>query len=78
MTSRPDYYVIPLVGRDPILAMDVTDALRMNFNLGCVLKYVVRQGRKPGNSALQDLKKAQDCLSREMALLETCQEETRA
>ena len=69
----PDYYAISTEWSGPdgyIDAMDVIDALGFNFNMGCVVKYVVRHGRKPGEPALKDLKKARDCLNREIARLE--------
>lgn len=74
--DRPGYYEVPdtwLTRRGAALyanAPDLIDALALNFNLGCVLKYVVRQGRKPNTPALVDLRKARDCLQREIERLE--------
>ena len=74
--SVPDYYKIEvnlmkaLFDSYQVDAMSLIDALGLNFNMGCVVKYVVRHGRKPGEPALKDLKKARDCLNREIARLE--------
>lgn len=43
--------------------IDITE--NMNFNLGNVIKYAARAGRKPGNDALTDLDKAVWYLNRE-------------
>ena len=51
-------------------AWDVIDDYDLNFNLGNVIKYVLRFGRKTtGEEALQDLKKARDYLDREIEKL---------
>lgn len=71
--DRPAYYVLPgllLAHDEPANIADAIDGLGLNFNCGCVLKYLVRQGRKPGTPALVDLKKARDCLQREIERLE--------
>jgi hypothetical protein len=47
---------------------DITGAF--SFNLGNVIKYVWRAGRKDGNPVLQDLRKAQWYLEREIGRLE--------
>jgi hypothetical protein len=62
----PDYYKIPGTGLD---AMTLIEALRLNFTMGCIFKYAIRAGRKTKNP-LQDLRKAQVCLAREIARLE--------
>lgn len=51
-----------------IEAIDVIDAFDLNFNLGNVVKYVLRAGRKTEN-ALDDLNKAIDYLDREIIKL---------
>ena len=38
----------------------------LNFNLGIVIKYVLRAGKKAGNSKSQDLQKAIDYLMFEL------------
>ena len=44
-------------------------AERFNFNLGNAIKYIWRAGRKPEQSALSDLKKAEDYIGREILRL---------
>lgn len=48
----------------------VIRAWGLGFVLGNVVKYVARAGKKPGNSKLQDLKKARDYLNKEIEELE--------
>ena len=52
-----------------IEAIDVIEAFELGFNLGNVLKYVLRSGRK--GDALEDLEKAAWYLDREIDKLET-------
>jgi uncharacterized protein DUF3310 len=47
-------------------AIDVIEAFDLGFNLGNVCKYILRAGRKNGNTRLQDLQKARDYLDREI------------
>lgn len=49
---------------------DVIRDWNLNFNLGNAVKYISRNGRKAGNSALQDLKKARQYLDFEIDFLE--------
>lgn len=49
---------------------DVIWDWKLDFNLGNVVKYISRCGRKPDNSMLQDLKKARQYLDFEVAFLE--------
>ena len=49
---------------------DVIRDWNLNFNLGNAVKYISRNGRKDGNSALQDLKKARQYLDFEIDFLE--------
>ena len=49
---------------------DVIRDWQLNFNLGCVIKYIARNGRKDGNPSLQDLKKARQFLDFEIEYLE--------
>lgn len=65
--TTPDYYKIALpIGT--VTPFDLAEALDFNFNRGCVLKYLLRAGRK--GDALADLKKARNCLDREISRLE--------
>ena len=45
---------------------EVIEDFNLNFNLGNVLKYVTRAGKKPGTTRLQDLRKARLSLDREI------------
>lgn len=56
--ETPNHY------KGTIQPIDLIDAQNLNFNLGNVVKYCCRQGRK--DSALDDLKKAQYYLEREI------------
>lgn len=47
---------------------DVIDEYGLDFYRGSVLKYVLRAGAKPGNSRLQDLKKARHYLDKAIEL----------
>jgi hypothetical protein len=49
--------------------IDVIDAWGLGFALGNAVKYISRAGRKPGNDALTDLRKAAFYLAREIARL---------
>lgn len=62
--NSPDYYTIG--GVQPI---DLIEAKDLNFNLGNVIKYVARSGKKSPDQ-LPDLKKALDYLQREISRLE--------
>lgn len=60
-TIRPDYYK-----SNGIEVLDLTDAFDLNFNLGNVVKYVVRAGKKDGEEKEKDLAKAKFYLNREL------------
>lgn len=60
-TIRPDYYK-----SNGIEVLDLTDAFDLNFNLGNVVKYVVRAGKKYGEEKEKDLAKAKFYLNREL------------
>lgn len=49
---------------------DVIRDWELNFNLGNVVKYISRNGRKEGESALKDLRKARQYLDFEIEALE--------
>ena len=62
--ERPKYY------KNTSNDLDVIDIVKMfdlNFNLGNILKYIVRQGKK--EDTIQDLKKAREYLDREIYFL---------
>jgi hypothetical protein len=54
---------------------DVIYDWNLDFNLGNVVKYISRNGRKDGNTALQDLKKARQYLDFEIDFLEKAEKE---
>lgn len=49
---------------------DVIYDWKLNFNCGCVIKYLARAGRKEGNSKLQDLLKAKQYIEFEIEEVE--------
>jgi Protein of unknwon function (DUF3310) len=49
--------------------IDVIADWKLNFNRGCVVKYVARAGRKYPAKEVEDLEKARYCLDREIARL---------
>lgn len=51
-------------------AINVIEAWNLGFCLGNTVKYIARAGKKPGNSELQDLKKAHWYLERRIAQIE--------
>lgn len=59
--NTPDYYK----GDDGFDVIDIIKMLNLNFNLGNVLKYIVRAGKKTPDR-IQDLEKAAEYLRREM------------
>ena len=46
--------------------IDLINAQDLNFNLGNVVKYVCRAGKKKGENALSDLEKAQNYINYEI------------
>lgn len=55
---NPTYY------QGSIQPIDLIDEFQLNFSRGCVIKYVVRAGKK--NNELEDLMKAKWYLEREI------------
>lgn len=51
--------------------IDVIEDWGLNYRLGCALKYIARNGRKPGEDPREGLKKAIWYLEREIASLES-------
>ena len=49
--------------------IDLINAQNLNFNLGNVVKYVCRAGKKQGESNLKDLNKAKDYINYEIKRL---------
>ena len=52
-----------------IQPIDLINAQNLNFNLGNVVKYVCRAGKKQGESNLKDLNKAKDYINYEIERL---------
>ena len=50
--------------------IDLINAQNLNFNLGNVVKYVCRAGKKQGESNLKDIEKAKDYINYEIKRLE--------
>ena len=46
--------------------IDLINAQNLNFNLGNVVKYVCRAGKKKGENVLSDLEKAQNYINYEI------------
>lgn len=65
---KPDYY-----RSSRFDVIDITNQFQMNFNLGNVLKYIVRAGNKNPQKHLEDLTKAKEYLEREIKYIETTQ-----
>lgn len=58
-------------GKDnPYEAIRVIEAWGLGFCLGNAVKYLCRAGRKPGTDTLEDLRKAQWYLAREIERIE--------
>lgn len=57
-------------GIEPI---DYINSHNMNFNCGCVVKYITRNGKKDGECPIKDLKKAIDYINFEIERLENVQ-----
>lgn len=64
--ERPEHYVAGAL----IEPVAVIDDWELDFYLGQVVKYLRRHGKKPGEPAAQDLKKARWYLDRRIANLE--------
>lgn len=63
--SHPSHYT-----DGNIEVIDYIEDKKLNFNLGNVIKYISRAGKKDTSKTLQDLKKAQWYLNREISNLE--------
>lgn len=61
---NPDYY-----NNRRYQPVHVIREWNLNFNLGNVIKYVMRAGHKPGNPAIEDLQKARDYIDFELETL---------
>lgn len=61
--TTPSHY------KGTVQPIDLIIAQNLNFNLGNVVKYVCRAGRKAGESNLKDLEKAKDYINYEITRL---------
>ena len=59
--NHPDHYQAK--GME---AIDVIEAYNLNFSLGSAIKYILRAGKKPGESSVEDLNKAIWYIQREI------------
>lgn len=60
MNKTPKHY------QGTIQPIDLIKAQNLNFNLGNVVKYVCRAGKKDGENILSDLEKAKNYLNYEI------------
>lgn len=60
---KPAYYKINIKGV-PVDVIDIANAYNLSFMKGNALKYILRAGKK--DNLIQDLKKAIECLQREI------------
>tara|TARA_Y100001980_G_C14500350_1_gene276380 strand:+ start:936 stop:1217 length:282 start_codon:yes stop_codon:yes gene_type:complete len=61
MAESPTYYT-----RGNIEVWDFIRDQKLNYHLGCALKYICRAGKKPDNTAAKDLNKAIHYLQNEL------------
>lgn len=59
--NDPEHYA-----GDKMSVIDIINAFNCNFNVGNIIKYVLRAGKKPGSAELEDLKKAKRYLEFEI------------
>ena len=59
-TNTPPHY------QGTIQPIDLINAQDLNFNLGNVVKYICRAGKKKGENILTDLEKAKDYINFEI------------
>jgi hypothetical protein len=59
--SNPQHY------KNKVTPIDIIEMYDLNFSLGNVIKYVLRAGKKEGESDLDDLNKALWYLQREIS-----------
>lgn len=64
IVTKPKYYKIEIKGV-PLDVIDIANAYNLSFMKGNALKYILRAGKK--DNAIQDLKKAIECLNREIS-----------
>jgi len=67
--TRPKYYQIKVKGVECDV-FDLEEALGLGMKLGTALKYMTRAGEKDPAKHIEDLKKAIECINREIAAIE--------
>lgn len=60
MNKTPQHY------KGKLQPIDLINAQNLNFNLGNVVKYVCRAGKKEGENILSDLEKAKNYINYEI------------
>lgn len=60
MNKTPQHY------KGKLQPIDLINAQNLNFNLGNVVKYVCRAGKKDGENILSDLEKAKNYINYEI------------
>lgn len=68
-TEKNNTETTPTHYQGTIQPIDLISAQNLNFNLGNVVKYVCRAGKKQGEPNLKDLKKAKDYINYEIKRL---------
>ena len=63
IVTKPKYYKVEIKGV-PIDVIDIANAYNLSFMKGNAIKYILRAGKK--DLLVQDLKKAIECLNREI------------
>ena len=66
-TPEPNYYKGKIFG---YTARNITEDFELTFYTGTALKYILRAGKKEGNSAVQDIQKAINVLRFELEKLQ--------
>ena len=69
-TNTPSHY------QGTIQPIDLINAQNLNFNLGNVVKYVCRAGKKQGENVLSDLEKAQNYINYEIERIKKNEQKT--
>ena len=59
--NNPEHYQ-----SNKLEAIEVIEEFNLNFSLGSAVKYILRSGKKPGESSSEDLEKAIWYLRREL------------
>ena len=67
--TKPNYYRVSVKGQ-ACDVFDLEEALGLGMKLGTALKYMTRAGDKDPSKHVEDLKKAIECLNREIASIE--------